>query len=187
MYIYRHYNKHTIHTTRSVINTPYILLDPTHTFRLHVLLDPLYVYDQYGICTCIQVKLWQIHYTYSISVISLHHIIMNTINILQYLVHEYMINTAYVPLYPDHILWIQYTYFNIQYTFYKHIIHTWISSMCTSHCNTYITHMFKSMINTLHILQYPLYLYDKYSICTSIYTYFNIYYTCMINTAYAPL
>jgi len=50
MYIYGPYSKHTVHTTGSVINTPDILRDPTHTFRLHVLLDALYVYDQYGIC-----------------------------------------------------------------------------------------------------------------------------------------
>ena len=53
MYLYRHYDKHTIKKSGSVINIPYILLDPTHTSRLHALLDLLYVYiyNKHDICT----------------------------------------------------------------------------------------------------------------------------------------
>jgi len=155
------------------------------SIRHMYMINTAYVYDQYGICTCTRVKSWQIHSIYSISVTSLHRILMNTINILQYPVCEYMMNTAYVPLYPAHILWIQYTYFNIQNTFYKYIVHPSISSMCSSHYNTYITHMFTSLcFNDKHVthtsisitsiwrkqykhlythtLQYLSYVYDKF-------------------------
>jgi len=56
MYLYRPYNEHTIHTSRSVIPIPYNLLDPTHTSRLHVLIDQLYVYDKYDVCSFIDLE-----------------------------------------------------------------------------------------------------------------------------------
>jgi len=59
MYLYRHYDTHTLHTSGSVVYIPYILLDPSRTSRLHVLLDPLYVYvyvyNKYDICTFIDI------------------------------------------------------------------------------------------------------------------------------------